>query len=124
MAEDGSIVDANAADARPYCIYVLYHSQLSCTYVGMTNNPRRRLRQHNGELVGGARYTTSRLGAGAWHYYMRVSGLTKREALSFERCIKNVRRRRGSSLSPIEHRMVAVERFVGRYPACEITLFE
>ena len=29
------------------------------TYVGMTNNMRRRLRQHNGEIKGGAMYTTA-----------------------------------------------------------------
>ncbi|EAR11240.1 GIY-YIG nuclease family protein [Reinekea blandensis] len=29
-------------------------------YTGITTDPHRRLRQHNGELVGGARYTASR----------------------------------------------------------------
>jgi hypothetical protein len=35
----------------------------------MTNNPTRRLRQHNGELVGGAKYTKLRKGEGKWIFY-------------------------------------------------------
>jgi predicted GIY-YIG superfamily endonuclease len=36
----------------------------SATYVGVTNNFSRRLRQHNAEIQGGARATTSRVGGG------------------------------------------------------------
>lgn len=40
-----------------YIIYLLYNTKSTCIYVGITNNPNRRIRQHNGELVGGAKYT-------------------------------------------------------------------
>ncbi len=52
-----------------YC-YILANGQR--TYNGSTNDPRRRLRQHNGELKGGAR-ATSRAGPG-WRVIALVAG--------------------------------------------------
>ena len=40
-----------------YILYLLINRSNNCTYVGITNNPEQRLRKHNGELVGGAKYT-------------------------------------------------------------------
>lgn len=51
------------------------------TYVGATVNPDRRLRQHNGELSGGARATAGR----RWRRRFLVGGFREeREALRFE----------------------------------------
>ena len=52
-----------------YC-YLIRNGNL--TYNGSTNNPTRRLRQHNGEIKGGAKYT-SRI-KGGWEYYCLMSG--------------------------------------------------
>ena len=44
----------------PWYCYILRNSSEKygkLTYNGSTNNPYRRLRQHNQEIVGGARYT-------------------------------------------------------------------
>ena len=38
-------------------VYILENHRRNKSYVGKTNNPKRRLRQHNGEITGGARYT-------------------------------------------------------------------
>ena len=38
-----------------YLVYILKSDNLS--YVGMTNDYFKRIRQHNGELVAGAKYT-------------------------------------------------------------------
>ena len=46
----------------------------NCTYVGMTNNFKRRLRQHNGELVGGAKYT--RMKGPGWECVCLIKGFT------------------------------------------------
>ena len=43
-----------------------------CTYVGVSPDPVRRLRQHNGEIKGGAKYTTSK-GPG-WEHICLISG--------------------------------------------------
>lgn len=43
--------------SRNFC-YILSNTMRTHTYVGYTNNPCRRIRQHNGELAGGAKYTT------------------------------------------------------------------
>jgi structure-specific endonuclease subunit SLX1 len=51
------------------------------TYVGATVNPDRRLRQHNGELAGGARATAGRI----WTRRFLVGGFAdERAALRFE----------------------------------------
>jgi len=51
------------------------------TYVGATVNPDRRLRQHNGEISGGARATKGR----AWKRQFLVGGFVDEcEALRFE----------------------------------------
>ena len=42
------------------------------TYNGSTNNPKRRLRQHNKEIVGGARFTSQT--NGNWEIYCLMSG--------------------------------------------------
>ncbi len=39
-------------------VYILLNKKANKTYVGVTNDLERRLRQHNGEIVGGARQTT------------------------------------------------------------------
>ena len=59
----------------------------SSTYVGATTNPERRIRQHNAEIKGGAKYTTSK-GSG-WFFVCIISGFDKIGALQFEWALKN-----------------------------------
>lgn len=42
-----------------WCVYILRCADGSL-YTGVTTDPQRRLREHNGELAGGARYTRAR----------------------------------------------------------------
>lgn len=58
-----------------YC-YILrnhYEPDKNRTYNGYTNNPNRRMRQHNQEIKGGAVYT-KKYGAGTWEIYALLKG--------------------------------------------------
>jgi structure-specific endonuclease subunit SLX1 len=85
-----------------YC-YILrnkQHQYSHLSYNGSTNNPRRRLRQHNEEIVGGARYTHGR--GGGWEIYALLTGFVDhKNALSCEWRIKHTNGRPGKR--PNEH---------------------
>ena len=70
-----------------YC-YILANA-CNQTYNGYTNNLQRRLRQHNSEIKGGARYTC---GKGPWTYVAIITcddeSFTMRRALSLEWSVK------------------------------------
>jgi predicted GIY-YIG superfamily endonuclease len=58
------------------------------TYAGVSPDPIRRLRQHNGEIKGGAKYTTSK-GSG-WSHFCIVSGFhNKIQSMQFEWAVKH-----------------------------------
>ena len=60
-----------------------------CTYAGVSPDPIRRLRKHNGEIAGGAKYTLSK-GPG-WTHVCLVHGFqTKIQAMQFEWAVKHV----------------------------------
>lgn len=62
-------------------VYLLLNSK-NKTYVGYTNNPERRIRQHNGIIKGGAKKT--RHGA-PWRMVLKIIGFkNKIEALQIE----------------------------------------
>lgn len=93
-------------DDNNYMVYILIHTNSNKTYVGITNNLTRRIRQHNCELVGGAKYTTMNKGEGEWRVYGTINNLVKNEALSLEKKIK-IRSRKYKG-TPIEKRMKAI----------------
>jgi structure-specific endonuclease subunit SLX1 len=73
----------------------LIQSTRGKTYVGATINVARRLRQHNAELVGGAKYTTRAVQKGeSWNLVCYVSGFEDwRAVLQFEWKWKDLTRR-------------------------------
>jgi structure-specific endonuclease subunit SLX1 len=93
--------------AENYCVYLLFNTNNNKTYVGITNNLTRRLRQHNGEIKGGARYTHNNKNNGNWLCYGIIDKLTKNLALSYERKIKNISKKYGGT--PIDRRLKAID---------------
>lgn len=71
----------------PHYCYILQTLDRKYTYNGYTNNLVRRLRQHCGEIAGGARATISKVGIG-WEYIAQITSddpnFTKEKALSLE----------------------------------------
>ena len=98
-AEETAEETAEVGDDPPaqYTCYTLLSSppapgKTRRTYVGITNNERRRLRQHNGDLVGGAKYTRT---GRPWTVVYTVGGfLNRQQALQFEWAVRHKGRRR------------------------------
>jgi len=81
----------------PWYCYILRNCNpryAHLSYNGSTNNPKRRLRQHNEEITGGAKYTHGR--GGGWEIYALLTGFPDhKNALSCEWRIKHTNGRPG-----------------------------
>lgn len=70
----------------PWVFYIIQNGRF--TYAGVSPDPVQRLRKHNSEIKGGAKYTTSK-GPG-WKHICFVSGFqNKIQALQFEWAVKH-----------------------------------
>ncbi len=67
-----------------YCYLLINGGPRYGTYKGCTNNIERRLRQHNGEIGGGARSTTRRIECHPWKLAYTVGPFERRDALRVE----------------------------------------
>ena len=106
--------DVPVAQSKDYVVYLLYNTVNRYVYIGSTNNRIRRLRQHNGELVGGAKYTHLNKGQGEWRFYGYVENLEKRLALSIEKRIQ-IRARKMKGRYPLERRLTAIGEILSDY---------
>lgn len=97
-----------------YIVYLLINTNNNYTYIGSTNNSIRRIRQHNGELVGGAKYTKLKKLDGNWIYYGYIENLEKRQALSIEKRIQ-IKSRKVTGKTPLERRLKAIELILADY---------
>ena len=97
---------------QKYWCYILHNTDeqyKNRSYVGYTVNFKRRIRQHNKEIIGGARSTSSC--AGTWAFAMLMTGFqTSNNALSCEFKLKHPdgRRRKNKKYCGIEGRILTL----------------
>ena len=104
----------NTENTYNYILYLLYNTSNNCTYVGITNNPDNRIRKHNGEISGGARYTKMKKGEGKWEYYGFILGLDKSTALSIEKKV-HIHSRKYKGSTPLEKRVNCINNIIKDY---------
>jgi structure-specific endonuclease subunit SLX1 len=85
------------------------------TYVGFTTDPKRRIRQHNGELTGGAKATFSKR---PHEIYCIISGFkTQHDALSYEWHFKHPSgRKRNPKFNGIKGRILGLNHVLKNKP--------
>lgn len=119
-ANDETDIEANDESLDPNLIcYCLVSHDSRRTYVGATKHMARRIRQHNGIIKGGAKYT--RRGR-PWTIAFQVSGFRSwREVLQFEWRFKHIRRkrRRGKYESPLARRHRHLRILLTHHPWCD-----
>ena len=86
--------------------YIIFEEK-NKTYIGSTVNINRRIRQHNGIIKGGAKYTRG----GKWNYYCVLIDLnhTKNTALSYEWHLKHIKCKK---FNPKQKRVNALEKYL------------
>lgn len=99
-------------------VYLLANQDETQTYVGATIDLDRRLRQHNSELSGGAKYTTSKSSTNKsyWRRILSLDGFqNKIEALQFEWAFKYYSRKTAKKFykTPLEKRLFALQLLLG-----------
>lgn len=92
-----------------YVCYLLTSDTTNKTYIGITNCTEKRLRQHNGECSGGAKYTCQ---GRPWkfHGYVQGFGEDKSYVLKFEWRWKFLSRKEKGE--PVERRMKALQKLL------------
>jgi predicted GIY-YIG superfamily endonuclease len=81
-------------DKNHYCYILRNKEHIKRTYNGYTVSPKHRIRQHNQEIKGGAKYTT-KWGNKTWEIYVLIKGFPDHHnALQCEWKIKHPARKR------------------------------
>lgn len=100
----------NNSEREGYFVYLLECCDKS-TYIGATINLNHRLRQHNGEIKGGAHVTTSKVSSGNyWERVCHVKGFpTWQIALQFEWAWKFHSRKLPKKMYPLKRRLLGLQ---------------
>ncbi len=116
--DDSSTPDVVSSN-NSFFVYLLQAANSKTTYIGATVNLCRRLRQHNGEIKGGAKATRAKLMCGdCWQRVAYVTGFpTWQAALQFEWRWKHLSRCIPSAVKscykhPLQRRQIALQQLL------------
>jgi structure-specific endonuclease subunit SLX1 len=100
----------NTCLPKSFFVYILEASDQSATYVGATVDVDHRLRQHNGEITGGAKATSIKVKQGlTWNRVCYVKNFPDwQSALQFEWRLKQLSRKIAKTTTPIMRRIQAL----------------
>jgi structure-specific endonuclease subunit SLX1 len=116
MQDTATVEEQSSVESKPWFCYMLASIDGRKTYVGATVDPNRRLRQHNGEISGGARATKGRV----WKRRFLVGGFEdERAALRFEWRWKYLTRQAPGE-SFMERRSHALSLLLSDFPFAEV----
>lgn len=104
-----------------YIVYLLLNTSNNCTYVGITNDPEKRLKKHNQIIKGGAKYTRINKKDGLWYYYGFILGLDKRTALSIEKKI-HIYSKKTPGNRPLDKRLNCIHNIIQNYKYITFTI--
>ena len=95
-------------------VYILISTVSNRTYVGYAKDPFKRLRQHNGEITGGAKRTRK---GRPWQLVLWVTGFPyEKTALQFEFCIQHTKRYRRTNSIP--NKIWIMKQLLGQEQIC------
>ena len=74
-----------------YIVYLLVNYSNQRTYLGVTENLEKKIREHNNYKINKIPYTKKYKEKGIWICCLKIANLFRYEALSIERLVKNKR---------------------------------
>jgi len=104
-----------------YKCYIIFNDNYS--YVGITNNLNKRIRQHNQIIKGGAKYTSliNSIMKTNWHYGCYIDGFkNKIDALRFEWALKHVKPKNKTGIINRMNKLITLlnkEKWTSKSPA-------
>jgi predicted GIY-YIG superfamily endonuclease len=113
-----------SSEEKQWFFYLIQNENF--TYAGVSPDPTRRLRQHNKEIKGGAKYTTSK--SSNWKHICLISGFrNKIESMQFEWAVKHVQPRNlGGIINRINklYKLLNYDKWTSKSPnACDVNLY-
>ena len=113
--EEETPINPTPTQNKSFYVYLLSSHNNRQTYVGATVDLEHRLRQHNGEIKGGAKATSRQLHKGEWQRIAYVSQFpTWQAALQFEWRWKQLTRKQHHKTPPIHRRLTALHHLVDK----------